>query len=156
MPLGTLWHEQESPSMSGADVTSNTFRVLEEVAKERERQDYRWGVQSHGPQTWLAILVEEVGEVAKTIAEGWGGGDWDTNEYRKELIQTAAVALAAVEALDNGAAGVGRAPQPAPEPEPEPRLCSRILIGWGDSDTFDPICGLPTGHTGMCKPAEDG
>ena len=35
----------------------NTQQVLQEVAKERERQDAKWGVQRHNPLTWLAILM---------------------------------------------------------------------------------------------------
>jgi NTP pyrophosphatase (non-canonical NTP hydrolase) len=69
-----------------------TTEVLEEVARERSRQDERWGEQNHEPLRWLAILVEEVGEVGKAILDRQG--------LRDELVQVAAVAVAAIESLD--------------------------------------------------------
>jgi NTP pyrophosphatase (non-canonical NTP hydrolase) len=66
------------------------------VLAERKRQDEKWGRQDHGPDMWLPILAEELGEVAKAILEG------DPGDYRKELIQIAAVAIAALEALGRG------------------------------------------------------
>jgi NTP pyrophosphatase (non-canonical NTP hydrolase) len=74
-------------------------RVLSDVQRERERQDTKWGVQSHHPLEWLSVLSEEVGEVAEAVNEAhWHDADWE--HYREELIQVAAVAVAAVEALD--------------------------------------------------------
>lgn len=89
-----------------------------EIRLERERQDQKWGVQTHnrgtGPQyaphadhfrkvtdtkarsgtdTWADILLEEVYEA---LAES------DTDALRKELIQAAAVCVAFAEALDDG------------------------------------------------------
>jgi len=80
-----------------------TQDVLREVAQERTRQDSKWGPQCHHPCEWLAILGEEFGEVCKASCEAhFAGyaktGDW--TEYRKELIQLAAVAVAMVECLD--------------------------------------------------------
>ena len=106
--IGTLHHELDAPSMTGADVTAQTFNALEAVAKERQRQDSKWGEQSHSPELWLAILVEEVGEVAKEVAESQAK-PLDVGAYRTELIQVAAVAISAIESLDYGAAGLGRA-----------------------------------------------
>lgn len=77
--------------------------VLNDVQQERYRQVDLWGQQDHDAQTWLSILVEEVGEVAKECAEGIGsaaGRRFDMGAYRAEMIQVAAVAVAAVEALD--------------------------------------------------------
>lgn len=71
------------------------------VEHEREKQIRKWGVQEHDPQMWLAILGEEYGEVSKEIAE-MHVKVFNTSAYRKELLQTAAVALAAVQCLDNG------------------------------------------------------
>ena len=80
--------------------------ALADVQREREQQDQKWGEQHHAPAVWLAILVEEVGEVAKVVAETTAGDDtmaqrWPA--YREELVQVAAVAVAAIEALDAGA-----------------------------------------------------
>ena len=40
-----------------------------QVQEERDCQEKKWGVQSHTREKWLAILMEEVGEVAKAILE---------------------------------------------------------------------------------------
>jgi len=73
---------------------------IDSVIRERRRQTSIWGVQNHDPSKWLAILVEEVGEVAQEI------NDMDTlyhgseERYRTELIQVAAVAVAAIESIE--------------------------------------------------------
>lgn len=63
---------------------------------ERVRQDIKWGPQHHSPEWWLAILMEEVGELAETILHGQFGGPQAKNRG-KELVQVAAVALAMME-----------------------------------------------------------
>jgi NTP pyrophosphatase (non-canonical NTP hydrolase) len=68
--------------------------ILIEVGEERARQDAKWGIQDHIPLKWNAILGEEFGEVSKAILEN------DQTNYREELIQVAAVAIAAIENLD--------------------------------------------------------
>jgi NTP pyrophosphatase (non-canonical NTP hydrolase) len=68
--------------------------VIKEVLEERRRQDGRWGEQNHSPLVWLAILSEEAGEAAKAVLER----KWE--DYRKEMIQVAAVAIAAAQAFD--------------------------------------------------------
>lgn len=70
--------------------------VLRDIVAERRRQDEKWGPQDHDPHYWLAILAEELGEAAKaTIAD-----TVNREQYRKELVQVAAVAVAAIENLD--------------------------------------------------------
>jgi len=76
--------------------------ALDDVLAERKRQDERWGQQDHEPHVWLAILAEEVGEVAKEIADGLAGAEWRPRDYRTELVQATAVGLAALEAFDRG------------------------------------------------------
>lgn len=67
-----------------------TFEEL--VALERKRQDEKWGEQNHSPAWWLAILVEEIGELAQAILRhGWGGLAEAPPEIEKELIQCASV-----------------------------------------------------------------
>lgn len=68
--------------------------VLIEVAGERVRQEQIWGEQNHGASRYYLILAEEVGEVAKAILEH------KVKEYRAELVQVAAVAVAMIECLD--------------------------------------------------------
>jgi len=98
-------------------VTEATACVLYEVARERCRQDAKWGEQNHpdgtggeidritseatrrackraadrGGITWRHILAEEVYE---------GFGEPSADMLRTELIQVAAVAVAWVEAID--------------------------------------------------------
>lgn len=66
---------------------------IEKIKQERSRQDEKWGIQNHNPYFWLGILTEETGEVAKATIE------CNIESYEKELIETAAVALAALESL---------------------------------------------------------
>ena len=44
--------------------------VFDLTRAERDKQDDKWGSQRHLPhRTWLAILLEEVGEVARELLE---------------------------------------------------------------------------------------
>lgn len=76
-----------------------TVQVTCEVLDERQKQDAKWGEQNHSPAEWLAVLTEEVGEVAQEVLRNRFGGR-DLSAYRAELIQVAAVAVAMVECLD--------------------------------------------------------
>ncbi len=62
-------------------------KVLQKIRDERASQDKKWGPQKHHVNKWLAILVEEVGEVAEAML------DKDINEVEKELVQVAAVCV---------------------------------------------------------------
>ena len=68
--------------------------ILDEVSLERYKQDKKWGEQNHSPEVWLAILGEEFGEVCRAVCEN------DVPNYREELVQVAAVAVAMIGALD--------------------------------------------------------
>jgi NTP pyrophosphatase (non-canonical NTP hydrolase) len=74
--------------------------ILVEVSGERDRQDAKWGgepgTERRDDHTYAAVLGEEVGECCKAWLER------DTSALRAELIQTAAVAVAWIEELDNG------------------------------------------------------
>lgn len=90
-------------------VTFQTFTVLRDVVRERQRQDKKWGPQDHHPVWWMSILVEEVGEAAQEVLGlEFGDAAKARGDLREELVQVAAVAISAVEALDYGAAGLGR------------------------------------------------
>ena len=78
-------------------------QVYADIMAERKRQDEKWGVQRHHPTEWLSILGEEFGEVCKAVCEAhFSGyestGKWD--QYRVELIHTAAVAVSMIECHD--------------------------------------------------------
>jgi NTP pyrophosphatase (non-canonical NTP hydrolase) len=71
-------------------------RIFEAIRQERNNQDLKWGEQNHSPLKWLAILIEEVGEVGKAIIEN--------NRYqcKQELIHCAAVIVAWLECERRG------------------------------------------------------
>ena len=95
---------------------TNDYLSVGEVLDERARQDAKWGQQNHHALEWLAIIGEELGEANKAAAEShWRGETWAN--YRTELIQVAAVAIAAVQSLDrDGSPTVtGQMMQSAPE-----------------------------------------
>lgn len=76
-----------------------TFGSLNDVLTERARQDAKWGEQNHDPFTYLAILTEEVGELAQAALHARFGGPAAVG-LRDEAVQVAAVALAIVQCLD--------------------------------------------------------
>ena len=88
------WPEWKRRALREALSARKGDDVLGEIINERKRQDDKWGEQNHQPSIWLVILGEEVGEACKAVLE------MDCEEYRKELIQVAAVAIAAVESYD--------------------------------------------------------
>ena len=70
--------------------------VLEDVLKERERQDSMYGDQkAHSDEYWNVIATEENGEVARAI--------WEQDDIHmyEEIIQCAAVCFAWAEAFNN-------------------------------------------------------
>lgn len=81
-------------------------RVQQEVARERVNQEVEWGQQNHDPFRWLAILTEEVGEVAEECCElitpspELASQRRTALRMRAELIQVAAVAIAFIQSLD--------------------------------------------------------
>ncbi|MEG3929472.1 hypothetical protein [Microcoleus sp. T3_D1] len=74
--------------------------IFKEIQNERDYQDKRFGKQPRSlkPTLYLAVLTEELGEVARAIIEG------QSENYRAELIQLAAVAVAAIQEFDEGSA----------------------------------------------------
>lgn len=70
--------------------------VFDLVDQERERQNRLWGKQNHTPAIWCLILSEEMGEVAKEANDIYFK-DISTDNYAVELVQVAAVAVAALE-----------------------------------------------------------
>lgn len=64
-------------------ITKEAFNNLIEI--ERNAQDAKWGEQRHSDERWLAIALEELGEVAKADNEGNEVG------LLEEIVQVAAV-----------------------------------------------------------------
>lgn len=75
--------------------------IVNAIIAERKKQDKKWGEQNHHPYVWMAILAEEVGETNQALLEHDFGGKPEAN-YKEELIQVAAVAIAALESFDRG------------------------------------------------------
>jgi hypothetical protein len=92
--------------MRRENMRNPTREILAEIYNERFCQDEKWGVQNHLPEKWMNILMEEVGEASKNVLEAYPHGEaiyakenalkW----WRKEMIQVAAVAVAAIECYD--------------------------------------------------------
>jgi NTP pyrophosphatase (non-canonical NTP hydrolase) len=82
--------------------------VMNDVLRERARQDLKWGQQDHDPFCYLAVLGEEVGEANQAAlelrfqAQGPASTEIYRDHYREELVQVAAVAIAMVECIDRG------------------------------------------------------
>ena len=75
-----------------------TTNILEEIKKERERQDLRWGGPSHDDKYSMRDFIQWIEDYA-----GWArmmDSIENYDEERRRLIQVAALAVAAVESLD--------------------------------------------------------
>lgn len=99
-----------------------TGAVLTGVLAERGRQDARWGQQNHAPEVWLMVLAEEVGEASQAAFEALfprfdkraaQRGPRPLADDRREPVQVAAVAVAAIESLDRQGASGGGSSSPA-------------------------------------------
>jgi len=94
------FHEVRHPECNGSEYPEEqVHRAFNATAAEMVRQLRKWGVQGHEDLKWLAILMEEVGELAEAILLP---GDRKIPEAsdlvkrrqrRHELIQVAAVAI---------------------------------------------------------------
>lgn len=84
--------------------TERRAKIIDDIAWERTRQDERWGGPAHddehAPFDWLTYIDTYVTKVVVddgVIAEG---GLVDPEQYRRRLVQIAALAVAALESLD--------------------------------------------------------
>lgn len=79
----------------GYELDYESFWVfINDMKHERCRQIDKFQVQEMTPKNWMLVLMEEVGEVAKALAEG------DSDGYRDELVQVATVCLAMAQNYD--------------------------------------------------------
>lgn len=63
------------------------MKAFELIQQEMAKQDEKWGKQSHYNHVWLAILIEEIGEIGQAINEG------DLDNLEIELVQASAVLI---------------------------------------------------------------
>lgn len=75
--------------------------VLAQVREERRRQDKQWGGPSHDdahvPSDWVSYVGEHLDRAKKSIVQRVLA---DPDRYRQNMIEVAALAVAAVESLD--------------------------------------------------------
>ena len=88
-------------------MTSDPTEILKAVGDERNRQELLWGVQRHSWPEWMCILTEEIGEAAQKANQlHWADGGTAfqmeplREEFREELVQSAAMIVAMIEHLD--------------------------------------------------------
>lgn len=77
--------------------------IFADIKAERSRQDEKWGGREHDrqhwPGDWCAFIFEHT---AKAFAAAHRGpGDGDRSDYKARLIEVAALAVAAIESLDD-------------------------------------------------------
>jgi len=94
----------EEPAMGDLPI-EQTMReaTFSEIDRERQRQDAKWGFPRNdlSPTDWIAILAEEVGEAwDEGLSVRFDGTHLD--EFIKELVQAAAVAVAIIEHYGRG------------------------------------------------------
>lgn len=71
--------------------------LMDLVAAGKLRQLSKWGLQRHPPEEWMLYLTEEVGELAKAIAEDKYDRGGSPAAVVSEAIQVATLALTIVE-----------------------------------------------------------
>ncbi len=71
------------------------------VRLERAKQEQKWDEQNHKPSIWLAILIEEVGEISSgIIATEWKPEMQKRKDIGHEIVQVAAVCKAMYESME--------------------------------------------------------
>ena len=72
--------------------------LIGSINRENDRQLQKWGVQTHSMFEWLTYTTEELGELAKAIAEEqYRNGNKE--DVFKEAIQTATLCLKIAEMI---------------------------------------------------------
>ena len=79
---------------------TETEIAMDDVLAERARQDEKWGDQNHHPFLYLTVLMEEVGEASQAALQATFQKTRPWADYRAEMVQVAAVALAMIECYD--------------------------------------------------------
>lgn len=87
------------------DMPSPYAAVHYERARAHAKHDTGGGSMERKPWNdpiWLAVLTEEVGEVARVLCETrLGNEDFPRTRLREELVQVAAMACAWIDAIDD-------------------------------------------------------
>lgn len=72
-------------------MSENVFKAIQ---AEMQEQEATWGTPEHHPETWVAIVCEETGEVARAALAK------DIVQMKTELTQLAAACVMAINALE--------------------------------------------------------
>ena len=108
--------------------------VLNQIRAERERQNKKWGEQNHDDYRWLAILTEEVGELAQAILHDEFGGS-HAGTAKTELVHVAAVAVQWLECMER---------RQLTQRALDERACSCVLYAPSKSNLCQcAVCGKP-------------
>jgi len=81
-------------------------KILSDITEERQRQIAKFGPQYHDFPVWMTVLGEEVGEACQALLDSrkltstTPAYAEQMQMFREELIQVAAVAVAAIERID--------------------------------------------------------
>lgn len=134
-------------------MTPSMDKALHSVHDERTRQDNKWGAdRNHTPAEWLMILGEEYGEACEaalaltfpsqiTLPENQTSYTIECeDQFRNELVQVAAVAVAMIECLDRKRAGAPVCNAPA-------SLIHGMVVHH-DKGLYPAYCILKKGHAG--------
>lgn len=81
------------------DLPQGEEDVIDDVVDELFRQYAKFGLQKHDPFVWTSIVGEELGEADEAALKANFEGA-DSEHYRKELVEVAASAIAAVACYD--------------------------------------------------------
>ena len=87
------------------DEAKKDYPPFKMIWMERIKQNVQWGEQDHSDFKWLAILGEEFGEVCNSVVEAYALNNTEErrrgafNNLEYELVQTAAVCVAWIEAI---------------------------------------------------------
>lgn len=81
-------------------------KIFDEIRAERERQDIKFGVCDYSDYHFLAILMEETGEVAQAVVQTSTGGP-HAGRTREEIVHAVAVGVSWLEAIDRRTLAAG-------------------------------------------------
>lgn len=104
------------------------------IDTEMQRQVGEWGEHNHPDTTWLAILAEEVGEVAQAILHE------NSTDLFAEIVQVAAVAASWLDAIKR---------RTAVNDPPSDDVSRTEVLGWLDEE----LKRLPEPPTHLLDPA---
>lgn len=89
--------------MKNTDKLQIQTGIINELIKERDRQDKLWGEENHMPYFWTGLIGEEFGELCEAISETVFDIKPEKGGYenmKKEAIHLAATTIKFLECLE--------------------------------------------------------